>query len=33
MEASIERLRGKAALKEVLATIWEFREAEDDIPF
>lgn len=33
MEASIERLRGKAALKEVLTTIREFREAEDDIPF
>jgi hypothetical protein len=33
MEASIERLRGKAALKEVLATIREFRESADDVPF
>lgn len=33
MEASIERLRGKSALKEVLAAIRSFRESADDIPF
>lgn len=33
VEASVERLRGKAALKEVLVMIRAFQESEDDIPF
>ena len=33
IEASVERLQGKAALKEVLATIRAFRESASDIPF
>jgi len=33
IEASVERLRGKAALKEVLVSIRAFRESQDDIPF
>lgn len=33
IEASLERLRGKDALQEVLTAIREFRESSDDMPF
>jgi hypothetical protein len=33
IEASLERLRGKGALQEVLGAIREFRESDHDVPF